>query len=208
MQGLPAPPDDVASLVNYWEVDGSPATTWHWLFVPALQSLDAGELRALWSALVLATVERLVPLMSAAGLLRACRLRRYGAAPFDVLDHVADNHGAGSGAKTMNAAFSIYWHTSARSRGGYALTRMPGLPTEFTDDQRTINELGWAEIGARATEWLNDLNATPSPAGGNCALVTLHRQRAGVPFVASVSAPIDSATPGARVATLRRRLNA
>lgn len=208
MRGLPQPPDDVASVVLEWSCSGSPATTTHWLFVPGLQTLTYDALRSLWVLFVFETLDQLVPLMASEGSLRACRIARGGSQPLAVVDHVVTNSGAGSSTKTINAAIGIYWTTSFAGSGGRTLTRLPAFPHEFTDDQRTVNELGYAEIGHSAGLWLQHVNALDSPAGGLCELVTLHRQANGVPLAVAQARALISAVPVPRVATLRRRLNA
>jgi len=122
-----------------------------------------------------------------------------------VFDELSPNHGAGGGSKTNQSAIGIYWTTAFPGRGGRALSRLPGLPNDFTTDLLTINTLGFAEIGHQAGLFLNAVNATPSPLGGNLALVTLHRSAGGAPLAASQSRPIDNAQPVPIVCTLRRR---
>lgn len=208
MRGLPPQPADVASLELAYDVDGSPASTDHWVFVPGLQTLDYSAMRSLWTQIIFNAVQYLVPLMAAAGSIRTCRLARAGSAPLEVVDVLAPNHGAGGGCQVLNAAMSIYWVVEFAGRGRGALTRLPALPDDFTDDHVHINTLGYSEIGARARDFLNAMNAVPSPAGGTCTLVTLHRQAGGVPLAIAEPRAIVTAVPAQRVATLRRRLNA
>lgn len=206
MRGLPAQPADVAHLELVYDVDGSPASTDHWLFVPGLQTLDYSALRSLWGQVWFQAVQYLVPLMAAAGSVRACRLARAGSAPLEVYDEIAANHGAGGGCQTLNAAIGIYWTVQFAGRGRGAHTRLPAFPDDFTDDHVHVNALGYAEVGARATDFLNAINALASPAGGTCSLVTLHRQQSGAPLAVAEPRAIVSARPTEHVATLRRRL--
>lgn len=206
MRGLPPPPDDVATLVLSYDVDGSQATTWHWLFVPGGPSLTYADLRTVWTGIVFAALNHLTHLMGAAASIRTCRLTLVGSSVVEVEDDVAPNHGSGGGVQVMNAAVGIHWLTGNRRRQGAALTRMPGMPDGFTSDHVSLNNFGYSETASHAFGFLNECNAVPSPAGGTCLLGSLSRSVAGVPRVAALFSPFGAVEPVRRVATIRRRV--
>ena len=208
MRGLPPIPATCLELVFRYDVNGSGATTWHWIYTPNAPALGFAALSDIWSQVVLGALETLLPLMSSHGSFSTCRLARLGTSPLVRDEGIAFNVGALTPGSTVNAATPIYWRTFAGGQRGHALTRLPAFPSEFTDDDRTIRAISQAQIAHQAGLFMDKILAIDDGLGAKCALVTVHRSRNGVPLVAADIDPIYNSSSGTRVATLRRRMNA
>jgi hypothetical protein len=203
--GLPPIPDDVAQLVYFYDVDGSPASTWHWLQHPDLQVMTQGDLEAWWAQLVLDTLAPITSLMATAGSIARVLLRRYGAQPREVLNGVATNHGGAGGCQALLAASGVYWTTPFAGRGGRAYTRWPALPDAFTDDHVRLNSTGYAIVGHESALFRDACNTASAGSFGPGTLVSLHRTAAGVPLAVAQPRVIVGAVPVLRLAAVVRR---
>lgn len=205
MIGLPPIPDDVAQLVYFYDVDGSPASTWHWLQHPDLQLMTQADLESWWADIVFNTIGPITSLMAIAGSVARVLLRRYGSQPREVLNGVAANHGAVGSCQALLAASGVYWTTPFAGRGGRAYTRWPALPDAFTDDHVRLNALGYAEVGHQSALFRDGCNTASAGSFPPGTLVSLHRAAAGVPLGVAQARQIVGAVPVLRLAAVVRR---
>lgn len=205
MRGLPPIPDNVALLVFTYDVDGSTAHTWHWIYHADLQLMTLDVMRAWWSQIVFTAVDPVDQCMGSAGVVARVALRRFGSAPLEVTDAIPANTGAHGDCQVLLAASAVYWATPFAGRGGRAYTRWPALPDLWTDDHVHLNAIGVGELGFASAAFLHAINTADAAPFGPGTLITLHRASGGVPLDVAEPRPILAAIPVRRVARIVRR---
>jgi hypothetical protein len=205
MRGLPPPPSDVALVTAVFDVDGSPASVGHWLFVPGLQTLAVSQLEAIVAGWFTSSLALYTDAMHSGSRLERVDLTRFGNAATRVTRRAPPNHGRWTGGQVLVASTTLRLILGEAGKGLQTVTHLPGFPDAFSDDHRTLNALGWGTVSADAVTWLAAVNAIVSPAGGNCVLGTLHRRTALAPLPVSTFSPAIGVVPGTKIATLDRR---
>jgi hypothetical protein len=82
---------------------------------------------------------------------------------------------------------------------------LPGFPDAFSDDGRSLNVTGFADLSTAAPIFLAGVNAIVSPSGAPCVLGTLHFSAGGAPLPAATFAPIIGVRVSQTLGTLDRR---
>lgn len=205
MKGLPPWPSDVLQVFYVHDVDGHELAVQHSVFVPGLQELAVDELESIAGFFVLAW-SPLVGNNSHSG----CRfvrvdLRRLGSDPLRIERVPATAGGRWSGGQMLAACATLHWLNSDSRSSIAAVTHMPGLPDVYVRGSRLLSDLGYGNLSTDAPSYLANINATTSPAGGQCVLATVHRSRGGEPLSASSWSPVIGVRPGVRIGVLARR---
>lgn len=206
MRGLPAPPDDVALLELGFDIDGSFASIGFWIFVPGLTTLTVPNLQTLLGAFILDAEAFYTPITHEGCILVTCRLSTFGSQHVTLDETAPPSHGAWTGGQAAQVALGLSWKIGGPGRGVNPTTRVPGVPDAFTTDHARLNDLGFGNASSAAVDFLNLINAEPSPAGGNCLLGTLHRQHDRLPTTVATFAPFVAVAPVRHLATCRRRI--
>lgn len=205
MRGLPPPPDSVALVNAYFDVDGSPASVGFWLFVPGLQTLSIAQLEAVLGDFTLWLTPLTSNVTHAGCRLTRVALRRWGSGPIAVERHLLPSPGRWTGGQLLVGALTLHLLLGEGGKGRDTVIHLPGFPDAFTSDHKTLNALGWGTSSSAAVTFLTGVDTIASPAGGLCVIGTVHRRTARAPLTAATFSPAQGIVPGRMIGTLDRR---
>jgi hypothetical protein len=195
----------VIRLTQSWDVNSVVCSTSWWLFDPGGASAEPSALETIGGAFFSTCIPSLLELQHNAVMPTTCRLAENGVT---VVLGAPPAVGAWEGGEANNCAGGLRWAFQGRGRRSWSMTYVPGLPSVFVADGYRINELGFGNMKASGTDFLNAMNLLSGGSGSTLVLGTLQRVLNEAPLGASAFAPYDSCSPISKVVTIRRRIRA
>lgn len=203
MRGLPPIPSGVGRLTQGWEADGNQMSTSWWVLVNLGTPINPADLAALLTDYTLYALPNLLDSMSDVVSPTTCRLSVSG---LTEVQHNPPAHGAFGGGAPASTASGIIWTTGDAGRKGWAITYLPGTPTDFYEGQWQLSAEGYRNVLDSATNFKLQLETLPLYPPDTLVLGSLLRARNGAPRPSAVFRPFVNWRPSPKLVTIRRRI--